>query len=88
MTASATTPSPFHDFWLPDYCPECNPLGHNADRCTRLASETEPDAVTWTGGKRLVCEYQCGVCGHEWRNTDLWTAACAGFVPNRRRRAA
>lgn len=30
------TPNPFHDFWLPDYCPRCNPAGHHADRCVRL----------------------------------------------------
>lgn len=79
----ATTPvDPFHDFWLPDYCPRCNPLGHNADRCTRLATETEPDAVTWRGGRRLVCEYVCDHCGHQWRRADLYTAECAGFKPN------
>ncbi|MDY6871276.1 MAG: hypothetical protein SV966_12440 [Actinomycetota bacterium] len=86
MTTPTATPSvdPFHDFWLPDYCPECNPAGHNADRCVRLATQTEPDAVTWRGGKVVVCEYQCDRCGHAWTNSDLWDAQCAGFTPQRR----
>lgn len=90
MTSPTATPSAdrrFHDFWLPDYCPRCNPAGHNADRCVRLATETEPDAVTWRGGKGVVCEYVCDRCGHQWRRADLWTAECAGFDPNRRRAA-
>lgn len=82
MTTTTTPPvDPFFDFWLPDYCPRCNPLRHNADRCLRLASETEPDAVTWTGGKKLVCEYNCDRCGHEWQRADLWTADALGLKP-------
>lgn len=87
MTTSTTTPSPFHDFWLPDYCPKCNPLGHNAARCVRLATETEPDAVTWRGGKGVVCEYECTRCAHTWTRSDLWDARSAG-LGTRNERAA
>ncbi|BBZ59417.1 MULTISPECIES: hypothetical protein [Mycolicibacterium] len=89
MTTPTATPSvdPFHDFWLPDYCPRCNPAGHHADRCVRLATQTEPDAVTWRGGRGLVCDYVCDGCGHQWRRADLWTAECAGFNPKQRRAA-
>lgn len=65
--------------FLPDYCPICNPAGHHADRCTRLAALTEPEAVTWRGGRSLLCEYVCDRCVHQWRRADLWTAAEAGF---------
>lgn len=67
--------------FLEDYCPECNPLGHNAARPIRLASLTTPEAVTWPGGTRLICEYRCDHCGHQWRRPDLWTAESAGFDP-------
>ncbi len=87
MTTNVTTPSPFYDFWLPDWCPQCNPAGHHADRCTRLATETEPDAVTWTGGKQLVCEYNCDRCGHRWQRADLWTAEALGLKPVRSKAA-
>ncbi len=86
MTAQtiAHPPSPFHDLWLPDYCPTCNPAGHHADRCTRQCTQTEPEAVTWRGGKGLVCEYVCDSCGHRWTRRDLWTAENLGLVPVRR----
>lgn len=78
------TPNPLHDFWLPDYCPRCNPAGHHADRCVRLATHTEPDAVTWRGGRGVVCEYVCDRCEHSWTRSDLWDAQCAGLKPQRR----
>lgn len=79
-----TTPKvdPFQDFWLPDYCPRCNPAGVHADSRLRSATMTEPDAVTWHGGRRLVCEYVCGCCGHTWTRADLWEAQTAGFGPD------
>ena len=82
MTTSTGTPSvdPFHDFWLTDYCLVCLAAGRD-----RRAVMTELDAVTWRGGKRLVCEYRCDGCGHEWGQADLWTAECAGFDPIRAR---
>ncbi|MCQ4360628.1 hypothetical protein KQR54_05615 [Mycobacterium gordonae] len=82
-TASIPAVDGFRDFWLPDYCPSCNPAGHHADSCTRRASQTEPDAITWRGGKRLVCEYYCDQCGHQWMRGDLWTASEAGFNPRK-----
>lgn len=85
--ATSPTVDPFHDFWLPDYCPRCNPAGHRADRCVRMATETEPDAVTWRGGKGVVCEYMCDGCGHTWTRSDLWDAQSAGFDPKQRRAA-
>lgn len=87
-TSAAPAVDPFYDFWLPDYCPRCNPAGHHADRCVRAATQTEPDAVTWTGGKPVICEYQCGSCGHQWQRADLWTAQSAGFdlKPGQRQR--
>lgn len=85
MTTQTETrqPSPFHDFWLPDWCPRCNPAGHFADACTRQCSQTEPEAVTWNGGRTLLCEYVCDSCGHRWQRADLWTAENLGFVPAR-----
>ncbi len=65
--------------YLGDYCPRCNPVGDQADRPVRLASLNEPTSITWPGGRRLICEYQCKACGHQWTRTDLWTAASAGF---------
>lgn len=79
MTTTATKPDPFGDFWMPDYCPCCNPLGDQADSRIRSASMNEPDAVTWHGGKGLVCDYLCERCGHQWRRADLWTAKSAGI---------
>lgn len=87
LNTASPTVDPFHDFWLPDYCPRCNPAGHHADGCVRSATLTEPDAVTWYGGKRLMCEYRCTGCGHQWRRADLWTAKEAGFDPNQRKAA-
>ncbi|MGH3556411.1 MAG: hypothetical protein ACRDTK_02685 [Mycobacterium sp.] len=49
---------------------------------------TEPDAVTWRGGNRLICEYRCEHCGHPWQRADLWDAQCAGLDPKQRRPAA
>ena len=72
--------------FLPDYCPRCNPLGHYADSRIRLASLTDPTTITWSGGRRVRCDYCCHACGHEWRRSDLWTAEEAGFE-NRRRPA-
>ncbi len=69
--------------FLPDYCPECNPAGQHADRCARICSLTEPDAITWRGGTRLVCQYTCDRCGHQWRRADLWTAENFGLMPVR-----
>lgn len=86
-TTDRAKPDPFGDFWLPDYCPRCNPAGHRADRCTRQATQTEPDAVTWRGGKGLLCEYVCDRCGHPWHRADLWDARSAGLDPRRRRAA-
>lgn len=84
-----TTPKvdPFQDFWLPDYCPKCNPAGVYADSRLRAASMTEPDAVTWRGGRQLLCEYVCDCCGHTWTRGDLWTAAEAGYDPKQRKAA-
>ncbi|MFT9527254.1 hypothetical protein ACM0AU_22400 [Mycobacteroides abscessus subsp. abscessus] len=70
--------------YLPDYCPQCNPLGDQADRPVRLAALTEPTSITWPGGRRLLCEYRCGTCRHPWVRTDLWTAEQAGLNPNDR----
>jgi hypothetical protein len=66
--------------FLDDYCPRCNPAGHLADGRTRLATLTEPTRLTWRGGKRVICDYRCGGCGHTWRRADLWTAHCAGLA--------
>ncbi|SIJ61876.1 Uncharacterised protein [Mycobacteroides abscessus subsp. bolletii] len=74
--------------WMSDFCPMCCPDGHYADSCVRLATLTEPDAITWYGGTRLVLEYVCDGCGHCWRRADLWTAREAGFDPKHRRAAA
>jgi hypothetical protein len=65
--------------FLDDYCPQCNPLGHHADRPARLAALTEPTSVTWSGGKHVVCTYQCASCGHDWQRGDLWTPEQAGL---------
>ncbi|MDP7727630.1 hypothetical protein [Mycobacterium sp. TY813] len=85
MITTDTTPKadPFHDFWLPDYCPACLASG-----CDRRDVMTEPDALIWTGGKRLICEYECDRCGHTWVRPDLWTAECFGLEPAKRRTAA
>ncbi|WP_156298250.1 hypothetical protein [Mycobacterium paragordonae] len=72
--------SQFRDSWLPDYCPRCNPAGDQADRRVRLASMTEPDAVTWHGGKRVICDYVCDRCSYSWTRRDLWDARSAGFA--------
>ncbi|BBY67757.1 hypothetical protein [Mycolicibacterium helvum] len=85
---TATEASPFHDFWLTDYCPGCNPLGHNADSRTRAATLTEPDAVTWHGGKALICDYFCVACGNQRTRADLWTAKAAGIKPPKTRKVA
>ncbi|TXH19793.1 MAG: hypothetical protein E6R06_23750 [Mycobacterium sp.] len=80
---TADQPSPFDDLWLPDYCPQCNPAGHHADRCARQCSATEPQSVTWRGGSKLACEYACDRCGHRWTRRDLWTPENLGLVPVR-----
>jgi ribosomal protein L44E len=80
MTIVVTNESDNIQF-LPDYCPRCNPFGYHADSRVRLASLTEPTSVTWHGGKRVICEYRCVGCGHNWRRADLWTAQEAGFDP-------
>lgn len=85
-TTTVTATDPLH--WMPDYCPRCNPSGHHADRCTRDATLTEPDALTWDGGRRLILEYTCDSCGHHWRRADLWGAREAGFDPSNRKAAA
>lgn len=78
--------------FLPDYCPRCNPLGHHADSRARLASLTEPIRVSLIARNRVVCEYRCNGCGHEWRRADLWDAQSAGFgakqLQRRQRRKA
>lgn len=67
--------------FLEDYCLSCNPLGHHEpDRGIRMTTLTVPTSVTWSGGKRLLCEYCCPRCGHDWQRDDLWTAECASFV--------
>lgn len=66
--------------FLDDYCPTCCPAGHDADRCDREASLTEPDAVEWRGGRWVICTYTCGTCDHTWTRSDLWDAASAGFT--------
>lgn len=76
---STTEPDRARFSFLDDYCPHCNPAGDQADSCVRLSTLTDPDAVTWHGGKRLICHYQCHGCGHQWRRSDLWNAECAGF---------
>ena len=81
--ATATEASPFYDFWMPDYCPECLASG-----CDRRAVMTEPDAVTWHGGKALVCDYVCTACEHQWQRDDLWTAQYAGITPPKNPKAA
>lgn len=86
-TSNPPTSNPFYDFWLPDYCPRCNPAGQHADSCLRAATEVEPDAVTWLGGRVLTCEYVCG-CGHTWTRDDLWTAECFGLKQRPRRNPA
>lgn len=88
ITSTAPKVDPFHDFWMPDYCPRCNPAGHHAEGCLRSATLTEPDAVTWHGGKALICEYRCDGCGHQWQRGDLWTAGNFGLKPTKRRTAA
>lgn len=65
--------------FLPDYCPQCNPLGDQADRPVRLAALMEPTTVSWPGGRRVTCAYACSRCGHHWTRNDLWDAASAGF---------
>lgn len=65
--------------FLEDYCPRCNPLGHNADSHIRAATLTEPTSVTRYGHKGALCEYQCARCGHCWQRADLWTAKQAGL---------
>lgn len=85
MTTVALTDRRHIDY-LPDYCPQCNPLGDQADRPVRLAALTEPTSVTWPGGSRVTCTYACGRCGHQWARTDLWDAASAGF--DRKQRTA
>ena len=84
MTTDGNTPraDPFHDFWMPDYCPVCLAAG-----CDRRTVMTEPDAVTWHGGKRVLCEYRCEGCGHGWQRGDLWTARSAGLGPKQRKAA-
>lgn len=81
-------PHPDPILFLDDYCPRCNPLGEQADSRVRECSLTAPDAITWHGGKRMICEYECGCCGHQWRRGDLWTAAEAGFNRKQNRRRA
>ena len=68
-----------HCSYLGDYCGQCCPAGHFADRRDRLAALTEPDAVTWHGDRRVTCEYGCDHCGHRWTRSDLWSAEQAGF---------
>lgn len=77
-----------HCSYLGDYCSKCNPAGDQADSYVRLFTLVEPEAVTWHGGKRLICEYVCDGCGHTWTRSDLWTAEQAGFNPKQRRTAA
>jgi hypothetical protein len=74
--------------YLPDYCDKCNPLGDQGDSRIRLASLTEPTSITWPGGRRLICRYRCDGCGHQWKRSDLWSAAHAGLDPKQRRSAA
>lgn len=73
--------------FLEDYCPSCNPAGHHADSRVRRASLTEPTALIWSGGKYVVCRYQCARCAHQWRRSDLWDAQSAGFDSKQREAA-
>ena len=66
--------------FLDDYCECCCPAGHFADRRDRLAALTEPVAITWHGGRQLIVEYQCAICGHRWRRDDLWSASDFGLL--------
>ena len=75
MSAIAT--DPVFDLAV-DYCPTCNPLSHNADSCLRAATLTEPEAMTWGGGKLVVCEYRCALCGHRW-TSRRWSAKQFGL---------
>lgn len=83
-----TTTAPDHRLqFLDDYCPVGNPAGYCADSRIRLASLTEPSALTWRGSKRVICDYRCDGCGHRWRWADLWDAESAGFDPKQREAA-
>ena len=92
MTIASATPDSHPDRrrfqFLDDYCPRCNPLGHHADSRVRLATLTEPEAVSWRGGRRVICAYRCDGCGHPWQRSDLWDAQSAGFDPKQRKDGA
>ncbi|BBX15222.1 hypothetical protein CRI77_22415 [Mycolicibacterium duvalii] len=85
-----TTTAPDTRRWqfLDDYCPQCNPLGHNADSRVRLASLTEPTEVRRSGSTGAVCRYVCTLCGHTWTRSDLWTAQSAGLDTKQPKEAA
>jgi hypothetical protein len=85
MTITDLRPDPI--LFLDDYCPRCNPLGEQAERRVRECSLTAPCAITWHGGKRVICEYECDGCGHQWARHDLWDAQSAGFDPKHRKAA-
>lgn len=77
VTAEATTTKLN---FLPDYCPRCNPLGHQCpDRRVRLAALTEPNTLVHRGGSRVLLEYRCDRCGHQWTRADLWDARSCGL---------
>lgn len=75
-----------HVSYLGDYCGHCNPAGDQADSCVRLSTLMEPDAVTWDGDRRVMCEYVCDHCGYQWTRSDLWSAEQAGFDHKQKRR--
>ncbi|WP_373203132.1 hypothetical protein [Mycobacterium marinum] len=75
MTTTTTTA----DRWAVDYCPRCNPLGHNADSHIRAATLTAPHAVTAGRGRWALCKYRCASCGHTWQRADLWMAKTVGL---------
>jgi hypothetical protein len=92
MSTTAATiivlPPAASDVWMSDWCLQCNPDGFCADWPVRRASFTAPSPVTWDGGKRVTCHYECPRprCGHKW--TSDWPASCVGLDPKQRSRAA
>lgn len=87
---ASTTPNvdPFYDTWMGDYCPACCPPGDQAGRCTRPGRNDRAGRRGLDRGKRLICEYCCDRCGHQWRRSDLWDAASAGFDSSAKRSVA
>ena len=72
-----------HCHFLGDWCPRCSPLAEQADSRVRLTTYAEPEAVEWSGGRRVTTSYRCACCGHQWSRADLYDAASAGFGADR-----